>query len=86
MPPSTKSPQAREEIATVLFLDAVGFSAASLKRSPVDAFRELKAMFDRVTRLVREHGGRITTTRRLLLGALFDGPAHRTAEELAEAA
>ena len=34
--------------------------------------------------LVREHGGRVTSSRRLLLEALFDGPGHRTAEELAE--
>ena len=40
---------------------------------------------DDVLALVREHGGRVTTTRRLLLEALLDGPAHRTAEELAEA-
>jgi Fur family ferric uptake transcriptional regulator len=37
-----------------------------------------------VLALVREHGGRVTTTRRLLLEALFEGPGHRTAEELAE--
>jgi Fur family transcriptional regulator, ferric uptake regulator len=34
--------------------------------------------------LVREHGGRVTSSRRLLLGALFDDPGHHTAEELAE--
>jgi Fe2+ or Zn2+ uptake regulation protein len=33
--------------------------------------------------LVREHGGRVTASRRLLLGALFAGHGHRTAEELA---
>ena len=37
-----------------------------------------------VLALVREHGEPVTTTRRLLLGALFAGPGHRTAEELAE--
>jgi Fe2+ or Zn2+ uptake regulation protein len=36
-----------------------------------------------VLALVREHGGRVTSSRRLLLEALFDGPGHRTAEELA---
>lgn len=34
--------------------------------------------------LVREHGGRVTATRRLLLRALFDATGHRTAEELAD--
>ena len=38
-----------------------------------------------VLTLVREQGGRVTTSRRLLLHALFEEPAHRTAEELAEA-
>jgi Fe2+ or Zn2+ uptake regulation protein len=38
-----------------------------------------------VLALVREHGGRVTSSRRLLLETLFDGPGHRTAEELAEA-
>jgi Fur family transcriptional regulator, ferric uptake regulator len=33
--------------------------------------------------LLRAHGGRVTTSRRLLLGCLFQGRRHRTAEELA---
>jgi Fur family transcriptional regulator, ferric uptake regulator len=33
--------------------------------------------------LVREHGGRITSSRRLLLAALFATHGHRTAEDLA---
>ncbi len=32
---------------------------------------------------IRGHGGRATTARRLLLGALLATPGHRTAEELA---
>ncbi len=39
---------------------------------------------EEVLALVREHGGRVTSSRRLLLRALFDTPGHRTAEELAE--
>ncbi len=35
--------------------------------------------------LVREHGGRITSSRRLLLAELFARHDHRTAEDLAEA-
>ncbi len=35
--------------------------------------------------LVREHGGRITSSRRLLLDELFARHDHRTAEDLAEA-
>ena len=34
--------------------------------------------------LVRQQGGRVTSSRRLLLHALFDAPRHWTAEELAE--
>lgn len=33
--------------------------------------------------LVRRQGGRVTSSRRLLLHALFDSPRHHTAEELA---
>ena len=33
--------------------------------------------------LLRAGGGRVTTSRRLLLGCLFRGGSHRTAEELA---
>jgi Fur family ferric uptake transcriptional regulator len=33
--------------------------------------------------LVRQHGGRITSSRRFLLRALFDSEGHKTAEELA---
>lgn len=39
---------------------------------------------DDVLALVREHGGRVTSSRRLLIEALFDGPGHHTAEELAD--
>jgi len=39
---------------------------------------------DDVLSLVREHGGRVTSSRRLLLHALFDMPGHRSAEELTE--
>jgi Fur family transcriptional regulator, ferric uptake regulator len=39
---------------------------------------------DDVLALVREHGGRVTHSRRLLLEALFEGPGHQTAEDLAE--
>jgi Fe2+ or Zn2+ uptake regulation protein len=33
--------------------------------------------------LLRQHGGRVTSSRRILLRTLFRSPAHRTAEELA---
>ena len=38
---------------------------------------------ERVLGLLRASGGRVTTSRRLLLGCLFDARDHRTAEELA---
>jgi Fe2+ or Zn2+ uptake regulation protein len=52
-------------------------SAPAVGEAPV-------ATVDDVLALVREHGGRVTSSRRLLLHALFDAPGHRTAEELAE--
>jgi Fur family transcriptional regulator, ferric uptake regulator len=39
---------------------------------------------EEVLKLLRAHGCRITSSRRLLLHALFDAPGDRTAEELAE--
>jgi Fe2+ or Zn2+ uptake regulation protein len=33
--------------------------------------------------IVRQHGGRVTSSRRILLRTLFSSPGHRTAEELA---
>lgn len=41
------------------------------------------ASVDEALALVRRHGGRVTSSRRLLLRALFDGQRHRSAEELA---
>jgi Fur family ferric uptake transcriptional regulator len=38
---------------------------------------------EEVFELVRQQGGRVTSSRRLLLRALFATPGHRTAEELA---
>jgi len=40
---------------------------------------------DEALALVREHGGRVTASRRLLIEALFDGNDHHTAEDLASA-
>lgn len=40
---------------------------------------------EEVLSLVRSQGGRVTTSRRLLLQALFDASGHRNAEELAQA-
>jgi len=48
-----------------------------------DHLHEVHTVED-VLALVREHGGRVTSSRRLLIEAVFDGPGHRTAEELAE--
>lgn len=49
-----------------------------------DHLHEVQTVED-VLALVREHGGRVTSSRRLLLEALFDDPGHHTADELAEA-
>lgn len=43
------------------------------------------ASVEDVLALVRRHGGRVTSSRRLLLAALFEARGHRTAEELAAA-
>lgn len=38
---------------------------------------------DDAIEIVRQHGGRVTSSRRILLRALFGSTGHRTAEELA---
>lgn len=53
---------AREEFVTVLFLDIIGFSSASLSRTPAEAFAELKMMFDRFTEIVHSFGGTVDRT------------------------
>jgi Fur family ferric uptake transcriptional regulator len=40
---------------------------------------------DDVLAVVREHGGRVTSSRRILLGALFASRGHRTVEQLTTA-
>lgn len=62
-----------------------GYGENTVSRSiPVhDHLHEVHTVED-VLALVREHGGRVTSSRRLLLEALFDNPGHRTAEELAQ--
>ena len=44
--------------------------------------RAVSESVEDVLTLVREHGGRVTNTRRLLLRTLFEADGHRTAEEL----
>jgi Fe2+ or Zn2+ uptake regulation protein len=48
---------------------------------PVDDEMTLEGALERV----REHGGRVTSSRRLLLAELFGSAGHRNAEELASA-
>jgi Fur family transcriptional regulator, ferric uptake regulator len=57
---------------------------APMARSPTPAPPVPAGTVEEVLTLVRRHGGRVTTSRRLLLEALFDAPGHRNAEELAE--
>jgi Fur family transcriptional regulator, ferric uptake regulator len=49
----------------------------------VDAPRHDVSSVDDVLALVRESGGRVTNSRRLLLEAIFDDPDHHSAEDLA---
>jgi Fur family ferric uptake transcriptional regulator len=49
-----------------------------------DAPRHDVSTVDDVLALVRESGGRVTSSRRLLLEAIFDDPGHHSAEDLAE--
>ncbi len=49
-----------------------------------DGMRESGERVEEVLDLLRESGGRATTSRRILLRCLFEEGPHRTAEELAE--
>ena len=56
------------------------------RRSPTEpaerADQAEAATFEGALELMRQHGGRVTSSRRLLLQALFASQGHRTAEEL----
>jgi Fur family transcriptional regulator, ferric uptake regulator len=52
--------------------------APSEQRAPTEA-----ATLEDALELVRQHGGRVTSSRRILLRTLFATRGHRTAEELA---
>jgi len=54
------------------------------RRSPTEPAEHAEASsIEEALDLVRQHGGRVTASRRLLLRALFASEGHRTAEELA---
>jgi Fur family transcriptional regulator, ferric uptake regulator len=54
------------------------------RHSPAEPAEHAEAAtFEDALELMRQHGGRVTSSRRLLLHALFASQGHRTAEELA---
>jgi len=56
-----------------------------VSRSPTEPAGPAEAItLEDALELVRQHGGRVTSSRRLLLRALFASKGHRTAEELSE--
>ncbi len=55
----------------------------SRPQSPVAAGEGDATTVEGVLDIVRQQGGRVTSSRRLLLRALFDTSGHRTAEDLA---
>ena len=56
-----------------------------MSRSPTEPGEPAEAAtLEDALELVRQHGGRVTSSRRLLLRALFASKSHRTAEELSE--
>jgi Fur family transcriptional regulator, ferric uptake regulator len=59
------------------------FGVGNTTPSP-DADLDPVTTVDEALEVVRRHGGRVTSSRRLLLRALFDKPRHWTAEELGE--
>ena len=61
-----------------VYAEGVTKSTAPPGTAPAQA-----ATVEEVLDLVRRQGGRVTSSRRLLLGALFEAHGHRTAEELA---
>src|SRR5271157_4776183 len=56
-----------------------------VSRSPTEPVGPAEAItLEDALELVRQHGGRVTSSRRLLLRALFASEGHRTAEELSD--
>jgi Fur family ferric uptake transcriptional regulator len=55
------------------------------KRSAASTDPKLATTLEGAVQLVRDNGGRITPSRRLLLQALFASPDHRSADDLAAA-
>ena len=64
-------------------------STTSSTQNPGDhgsgAVRRDPGTFEGALSLLRQHGGRITSSRRFLLRVFFEEPGHHTAEELAAA-
>ena len=77
MPPASKSNQ--QTIAYWAYNQGVarGTAVGSTEE-------EAPASAEAVLRLIRDRGGRVTTSRRLLVQALFGSSGHASAEELAE--
>jgi Fe2+ or Zn2+ uptake regulation protein len=55
----------------------------SKPQGPVDVDASDATTVEGVLEMVRRQGGRVTSSRRLLLRALFDGKGHHSAEDLA---
>ncbi len=68
----------RAALGAAVYAGPVTKSAAPPGTAPAEA-----ATVEEVLELVRRQGGRVTSSRRLLLRALFEAHGHRTAEQLA---
>ena len=53
------------------------------RRAPQPATTSDASTFEDALEIVRQHGGRVTSSRRILLRTLFGSGSHRTAEEIA---
>ncbi len=72
------------EISTGGVADPRRYDHDVSRHSPTDSGEPAEAAtLEDALDLVRQHGGRVTSSRRLLLRALFASQGHRTAEELA---
>jgi class 3 adenylate cyclase len=54
---SKDRPPPREQIMTLMFIDVVGFSTAAEQKTPEEAFRAMKALFEKISNAVHRHDG-----------------------------
>ena len=79
-----QAPSEERRVATVLFADVVGFTSLAERRDPEDVKHLLDRLFERLVRVVHDHGGQVDKIVGDAVVALFGAPvAHEDDAERA---